>query len=61
MAKRCPRPGCQEYLKTARRSVQTLNKKEAIGSKSNPMILRCAKCRKDFEFKGGKVTLIPRR
>lgn len=28
------------------------------GSMANPVILRCTTCRKDFEFRGGKLTEI---
>lgn len=61
MAKQCPRPGCTESLRTTRRPGQKLNAKEMVGSKTNPIVLRCTRCRKDFEFKGGKLIPVPRR
>lgn len=60
MAKQCPRPGCKEFLRKAPGGMAKASKKDAVGTAKNPIILRCTKCRKNFEFKGGRVTEIAR-
>lgn len=58
MQKKCPRPGCDTMLRMAAKSAQTGVSTRMLGTANNPVIFRCTKCRRNFEFRGGKLNEI---
>lgn len=53
MQKPCPK--CGKLLKNMPQKVQGAIGTDVRGSLTNPVLMRCAMCRKNFEFRGGKL------
>lgn len=48
-------------LRMAPRTQQTGSAQKMLGTQNNPVIFRCTKCRRNFEFRGGKLNELKRR
>ncbi len=56
-----PCPYCKKMLRKSANETGNVAKREMLGTVANPVVMRCTTCRKNFEFRGGKLNEIKRQ